>query len=126
MLWNDALEERIECHRKTGQIISAYKQCESLTEIRHEDITFSQFHANCQRSVLFRLDRAFKALFRRQRADPLMPPSLLFVMDTSPVSSGRTLRCYARKTRSAISPAISTKPIRSTFRMMETVKPWAV
>ena len=68
MLWNDALEERIECYRKTGKTISAYDQCKSLTKIRNEFDEFSQFHAQCQRSVLFRLDRAFKSFFRRVKA----------------------------------------------------------
>ena len=68
MLWNDVLEERIECHRMTGETISAYDQCKSLTEIRNEFDEFSQFHVQCQRSVLFRLDKAFKSFFRRVKA----------------------------------------------------------
>ena len=67
-LWNDALEERIECCRKTGETISAYDQYKSLMKIRGEYEEFSRVHAQCQRSVLFRLDRAFKAFFRRVKA----------------------------------------------------------
>ena len=68
MLWNDVLEERVECHRMTGETISAYDQCKSLTKIRNEFDEFSQFHVQCQRSVLFRLDKAFKSFFRRVKA----------------------------------------------------------
>ncbi len=66
--WNAALEERIDCHRKTGKTITAFDQMKSLTVIRKEDDEFSKFHAATQRSVLRRLDRAMQAFFRRAKA----------------------------------------------------------
>ena len=65
VLWNAALEERIDCHRKTGKTITAFGQMKSLTEIRRDDEGFSQFHLHAQRSVLRRLDKAFKSFFDR-------------------------------------------------------------
>ena len=64
-LWNAALEERIDCYRKTGRTITAFDQMKSLTEIRRDDEDFRQFHAATQRSVLRRLDKAFKRFFDR-------------------------------------------------------------
>ena len=65
VLWNAALEERIDCHRKTGKSITAFDQMKSLTENRRDDEDFSQFHLHAQRSVLRRLDKAFKGFFDR-------------------------------------------------------------
>ena len=63
-LWNAALEERINGYRKTGEGISSYDQFKSLTEIR-QDESFARFRADCQRSSLRRLDKAFKRFFAR-------------------------------------------------------------
>ncbi len=43
-LWNDALEERIVCCRKTGKSISFHDQNKSLTTIRSEDPGFANCH----------------------------------------------------------------------------------
>ena len=67
-LWNAALEERIDCYRKTGNSITAFDQMKSLTVIRGEDGDFRQFNVGPQRSVLRRVDRAFQAFFRRAKA----------------------------------------------------------
>ena len=64
-LWNGALEERIGAYRRAGETISYYDQCKSLTIIRGEDESFRRFSVHAQRSALHRLDRAFKAFFRR-------------------------------------------------------------
>ena len=63
-LYNGALQERIDCYEKTGKSITAYDQCKSLTEIRADDPEFRQFHVSCQRSCLFRLDKAYKRFFK--------------------------------------------------------------
>ena len=68
VLWNAALEERIDCYRKTGKTITAFDQMKSLTVIRREDEDFQKFHVSAQRSVLRRLDRGFQAFFRRAKA----------------------------------------------------------
>ena len=67
-LWNAALEERIDCYRKTGKTITAFDQMKSLTVIRGEDEDFQKFHVSAQRSVLRRIDRGFQAFFRRAKA----------------------------------------------------------
>ena len=65
-LWNAALQERIEAYRKCGKTISAYDQCKSLTAIRRDDPQhYARISVTAQRSVLFRLDKAFKAFFAR-------------------------------------------------------------
>ena len=65
VLHNCALQERIDCYQKTGKPISLYGQFKSLTEIRNEDPDFYRFHCNSQRTVLIRLDKAFKGYFDR-------------------------------------------------------------
>ena len=65
-LWNAALEERISAWQKAGISITAYDQCKSLTEIR-QDAEFSRYQAISQRAVLFRLDKAFKSFFAREK-----------------------------------------------------------
>ncbi len=67
-LWNAALQERIECYRKTGKSVSYYDQCKSLTVIRGDDESFAAFPVMAQRTPLNRLDKAFKAFFRRVKA----------------------------------------------------------
>ncbi len=63
-LWNAGLQERMGCYEKTGKRLSYYDQCKSLTEIRGEDEDFRRFPVTSQRSVLRRLDKAFKSFFR--------------------------------------------------------------
>jgi len=64
VLWNAALEERISAWEKAGKNISRFDQFRSLSEIR-QDSEFSQYHITCQRTVLKRLDGAFKSFFVR-------------------------------------------------------------
>ena len=67
-LWNAALEERIDCYRKTGESITWVDQFKSLTEIRRDDPYYARCSAHAQRSVLKRLDLAFAGFFRRLKA----------------------------------------------------------
>lgn len=65
-LWNAALQERSDAYRKCGKAISAYDQCKSLTAIRRDDPQhYARIAVHAQRSILFRLDKAFKAFFGR-------------------------------------------------------------
>ena len=64
LLYNGALQERIDCYQKTGRTISAYDQCKSLTTIRSQDEWFDKYHLQSQRSVLLRLDKAYKRFFK--------------------------------------------------------------
>lgn len=68
-LYNAALEERIDCYRKTGRTLSFADQCRSLTELRREMPEWAEA-ANCssQQMTLRRLDKAFAAFFRRVKA----------------------------------------------------------
>ena len=65
LLWNCALQERIEAYEKQGIGISYLDQQKSLTTIRKEDDWFSKFQCPSQRTCLRRLDKAFKRFFDR-------------------------------------------------------------
>ncbi len=64
LLYNGALQERIDCYQKTGRTISAYDQYKSLTTIRAQDEWFAKYHVMSQRSALLRLDKAYKRFFK--------------------------------------------------------------
>lgn len=61
-LYNAALEERIDCYRKTGKGLSFFDQCAGLNEIRHEGAPWAH---SMQRAPLKALDLAYKAFFAR-------------------------------------------------------------
>ena len=67
-LYNAALEERIDCYRKTGETLSFVDQCKSLTVLRNEMPEWAVFNARSQQQTLRRLDKAFSAFFRRVKA----------------------------------------------------------
>jgi putative transposase len=66
-LYNAALEERIDCYRKTGATRSYVAQTLSLTELR-ADPAFAVFPTSLQYWPLKKLDHAFTAFFRRVKA----------------------------------------------------------
>lgn len=61
-LYNAALQERMDCYKKTGKTITYFDQCKSLKEIKNG------FPVNLQRWTLKRVDDAYKAFFRRVKA----------------------------------------------------------
>ncbi len=61
-LYNAALEERIDCYRKTGKGRSYYDQCAALTEFR---AIRSRYSLSMERAPLKALDAAYKAFFAR-------------------------------------------------------------
>jgi putative transposase len=67
-LYNAALEERIDCYRKTGKTRTYIDQCKGLTEWRCEFPDWRELPANLQRWTLKRLDEAFQGFFRRLKA----------------------------------------------------------
>jgi putative transposase len=67
-LYNAALEERIDCYRKTGKTRTYIDQCKGLTEWRCEFPEWGELPANLQRWTLKRLDEAFQGFFRRLKA----------------------------------------------------------
>ena len=66
-LYNGALEERIDCRRKTGRSISYMDQCKSLTVCRRDLPEMAADPVAIQRGALKRLDEAFQGFFRRAR-----------------------------------------------------------
>ncbi|HLI05430.1 MAG TPA: transposase, partial [Ktedonobacteraceae bacterium] len=65
-LYNAGLAERKEAYRMAGKSISYYEQQRDLPEIKNvlrEE--YQQIHSQVLQDVLLRLDRAFKAFFRR-------------------------------------------------------------
>ncbi len=67
-LYNAALEERIDCYRKTGKTRTYIDQCKALTQCRREISGMGELPANLQRWTLKRLDDAFQGFFRRLKA----------------------------------------------------------
>jgi putative transposase len=67
-LYNAALEERIDCYRKTGKTRTYIDQCKALTLCRQELTGMGELPANVQRWTLKRLDSAFQGFFQRVKA----------------------------------------------------------
>lgn len=68
LLYNAALEERIEAWRMCGKRISFAGQSAQVKDIRAADPTQAQWGAGSQVTTVRRLDRAFQAFFRRVKA----------------------------------------------------------
>ena len=66
--YNAALEERIDCYRKTHRSVSYIDQCKSLTLCRRDLPEMGALPLNLQRWTLKRLDEAFQGFFRRVKA----------------------------------------------------------
>jgi len=64
-LYNAALEERIDCYRKTGKSLSYIDQAKSVTQCRAALPDMAAVSALIQRGTLRRLDEAYKGFFRR-------------------------------------------------------------
>ncbi len=67
-LYNAALEERIDCYRKTGQSIGRNDQFKSLTQVRADDEKWAAISVRIARGPLLTLDLAFQSFFRRIKA----------------------------------------------------------
>jgi putative transposase len=67
-LYNAALEERIDCYRKTGKTRTYIDQCKALTQCRRELPDIAELPVNLQRWTLKRLDDSFQGFFRRVKA----------------------------------------------------------
>lgn len=64
-LYNAAMQERIDCYRKTGGTRTYMDQCKALTEWRGDDPCAAITPANMQRWTIKRIDDAYKSFFRR-------------------------------------------------------------
>ncbi len=67
-LYNAALEERIDCYRKTGKTLTRFDQSRSVPEIRKVYPEIGELQANAIIETLVRLDNAYQAFFRRAKA----------------------------------------------------------
>lgn len=67
ILYNAALQERIDCYRKTGKTLTYIDQFRELTELRRE-AEYAAVPLRLQRWTLKRLDDAFVGFFRRVKA----------------------------------------------------------
>lgn len=61
-LYNAALEERIDCYRKTGKGRTFFEQCRALAELRKDG---ARYASSMERAPLRALDVAYKAFFAR-------------------------------------------------------------
>ena len=64
VLYNAALEERIDAYRKTGRSPNYVQQAKSLTEIRHSDLGYDDYRCAIQQNLLKRLEKAYQHFFR--------------------------------------------------------------
>lgn len=67
-IYNAALEERVVVYRNEGRSLSYYDQCKELTDIRACDREQAELPVGVARDALRKLDRSFKAFFRRVKA----------------------------------------------------------
>ena len=69
-LYNAALQERMDCYRKTGKSLTCFDQYKELTECRNDCglVEMADLPVAVQRWTLKRLDDAYKAFFRRLKA----------------------------------------------------------
>ncbi|UQN10338.1 transposase [Deinococcus sp. QL22] len=64
-LYNCALQERRDAYKKAGKTITGYDQMKHLSEIKEALPEYKGIHSQVLQDVLKRLDKAFKAFFRR-------------------------------------------------------------
>jgi putative transposase len=67
-LYNAALQERRDAYRIAGKSITYYDQATQLPEIKQDGEEYQNIHSQVLQDVLRRLDKAFKAFFRRVKA----------------------------------------------------------
>jgi putative transposase len=64
ILYNAALESRIDYYRKTGKTLSLFEQKKDLAILR-KDPQYSQISSRIQRWTIDRLEKAYRGFFRR-------------------------------------------------------------
>jgi putative transposase len=67
-LYNAALQHRRDAYRKAGVTVSAYSQMRELVGVRLVRPEYAEIHTHLLQDVLTRLDRAYRAFFRRCKA----------------------------------------------------------
>ena len=64
-LYNAGLQQRIEAYNRKKLTLSCITQCNELKAVRLEDDRLAEYSFSAEQQVLRRLDKAFKAFFRR-------------------------------------------------------------
>lgn len=64
-LYNAALQHRREAYRSRGLTVSAYAQMAELRGVREARPEYAEIHTHLLQDAITRLDRAFRAFFRR-------------------------------------------------------------
>ncbi|MBD1373559.1 helix-turn-helix domain-containing protein [Hazenella sp. IB182357] len=67
-LYNTALEQRKFAYEKRRMTLTFYTQKKELTQLKSHFIAFTGVYSQVLQDVLHRLDKAFKAFFRRIKA----------------------------------------------------------
>lgn len=67
-LYNAALQERRDAHRKAGRTVGFYEQNRWLPQIRAELPEYRGIHSQVLQDAIKRVDRAFQGFFRRVKA----------------------------------------------------------
>lgn len=67
-LYNELLEQRILAHEELGVSLSKYQQQDLLPFLKEERPSLAQIHSQVLQNVNDRLDKAFRAFFRRCKA----------------------------------------------------------
>jgi putative transposase len=66
-LYNAALSERRDAYKYAGKSVTVYEQKRDLVDIKHIREEYKDIASHVIQDVLFRLDKAFQAFFRRVR-----------------------------------------------------------
>lgn len=64
-IYNSALKQRIDVFKETKKSVSVYDQCKQLTSIKKDYPYIKEVGSQVLQDVLERLDKAYKAFFRR-------------------------------------------------------------
>jgi len=67
-LYNAALQERRDAYRLQGRTIGLYEQKREIKEVRALCPEYAAIHTHLLQDVIIRLDRAYRAFFRRCKA----------------------------------------------------------
>lgn len=67
-IYNSALRQRIDRYKATGESISGYDQAKQLTLIKKDFPEIKVVGSQTLQDVLERLDKAYKAFFRRVKS----------------------------------------------------------
>lgn len=63
-LYNSALEERIECYKKTNRLVTCFEQASQIKEIRTIIPELKKYSCKAFHETIRRLDKAYKSFFR--------------------------------------------------------------